>query len=1249
MKSYKDYPKLNNDRINFSKISGSLELPYLCEIQTESYRQFLSKGIDEVFKDVFPIESSNKQMFLVYDSFRLDEPKYSYLQCKEKDLTYSAPLTVRLGLSTSKQGEGAIYSDVFMGEIPLMTESGTFIVNGAERVIVSQIVRSPGAYLSKTVDQKNGLYVYNADLIPARGTWLEFERDTKGYLWVRIDRQRKMLATIFLKALGLENNKQKLVDIFGDRECITQTLTKDADTKDTMHALQIIFTKLKPGEPFTEEGLHSFLTQKFFDDKRYDLGSAGRFKYSGKLGIYNRLSGRILAEDLIDIEGKVRYKKGTLLTREIVESLQDEGFFEARKVVDFDMVDKDTGEIETSFDLAGAHLYHIDCNRKLKDTRIIEKVTESGEVLKREVTNSYVNIVKVYASENKDLVSTIIGTDLDLENGKYPVSRVTVSDILAIFSYFLNLMDGFGSVDDIDHLSNRRIRCVGELIQTQFRIGLTKMAKNVTQKMSLTTGDSLKEVTPKTLVNIRPLASAIREFFSSSQLSQFMDQTNPLAELANKRRISALGPGGITRDRASMEVRDVHFTHYGRICPIETPEGQNIGLISNLSTYAKINKYGFIETPYRPVDKKTGKIGDKPSYFAAIDENNYVIAQATREDIKDGYLVGDKVVARYNGKNVLVNREEVDYIDESPTQIISVATACIPFLENDDNHRALMGANMQRQALPLLKPHAPYVGTGLENKIAHDCGLAVTAVNDGIVTYSDSKTIKVQEKDGERTYTLQKFEGSNQGTCINQTSIVKIGDKVKKSQIIADGPSMDNGDLALGQNVLIAFMTWEGYNYEDAVIMSDRLVKDDVYTSIHIEAYEVECRDTKNGKELITADVPNAGEKAKQNLDSKGVVVIGTDVKEGDILVGKVTPKGQSEPTPDQRLLDAIFGDKSKEGKDTSLRVPHGGAGTVLAVKYFSKENHDELAPGVLEKIRVYVVQKRKISEGDKMSGRHGNKGVISCIVPQEDMPFLEDGTPVDILLNPQGIPSRMNIGQVLEVHLGMACDKLGGVKIATPVFDGISDEEIRQMMDEANCPKDGKYALYDGRTGEKFDDRINVGVMYMIKLVHMVDDKLHARATGPYSMVTQQPLGGKAQNGGQRFGEMEVWALEAYGAAYTLQEMMTIKSDDIAGRRKAYESIVKAKPLPTPSIPEAFKVLTKELQGLALDVELRDVNGKLIDMDALARESQKEQKKSLSNMRNFGNAPDTVSKDVEADYMEEFDTGNDTIDDLLN
>ena len=1189
MKSYKDYPRLNNDRINFSKISGHLDLPYLCEIQTDSYKSFLKDGIDEVFKDVFPIVSNNEDLTLEYRSFRLEEPKFSYLQCKDKDLTYSAPLTVTLALLDKNNKGQIVSSDVFMGDIPLMTDSGTFIVNGAERVIVSQIVRSPGAYLSKTLDTKNGLYVYNADLIPSRGTWLEFESDTKGFLWVRIDRQRKMPVTILLKALGFVNEKD-IKNLFGDREVLNRTWEKDpvkiegsAKTIEVA-ALTYIFTKLKPGEPFTDEGVHKFLVQKFFDEKRYDLGRAGRFKYKNKLGIYNRLIDRILAEDLIDANGEVKYTKGTLLTREMVEELQNEEFFEK-----------------------GAH----------------QKVLKVNDQLDN---NSVVNVVKVYNNENKDLVSHVIGTDLNLK-----ISRVTISDIVAIFSYFLNLMDGFGSVDDIDHLSNRRIRCVGELIQTQFRIGLTKMAKSVTQKMSITTGDSLREVTPKSLINIRPLSSAIREFFASSQLSQFMDQTNPLAELANKRRISALGPGGITRDRASMEVRDVHFTHYGRICPIETPEGQNIGLINNLATYAKVDKYGFIETPYRRVDKETGKISEETEYFSAADENNHYIAQATRDDIKDGYLVGERVVARYNGQNVLVDRHQVDFIDESPMQIVSVATACIPFLENDDNHRALMGANMQRQALPLLRPHAPFIGTGLENKIAHDCGLAIISVDDGIVTYSDAKQIRIMEKDGERTYHLQKFERSNQGTCINQTSIVKVGDQVKKGQIIGDGPSMDNGDLALGQNVTIAFMTWEGYNYEDAVIMSDRLVKEDVYTTIHIEQYEVECRETKNGKEMITPDVPNIGDKGKMNLDSDGIVIVGTDVKEGDILVGKVTPKGQSEPTPDQKLLDAIFGDKSKDGKDTSLRVPHGGAGTVLAVKVFSRENKDELSPGVIKKIRVYIVQKRKISEGDKMSGRHGNKGVISCIVPQEDMPFMEDGTPVDILLNPQGVPSRMNIGQVLEVHLGMACKKLGGLKVATPVFDGISNDEIINMMEEAKCSKDGKYTLYDGRTGEKFDDRINVGVMYMIKLVHMVDDKLHARATGPYSMVTQQPLGGKAQNGGQRFGEMEVWALEAYGAAYTLQEMMTIKSDDRVGRRKTYESIIKGHPLPTPSIPEAFKVLTKELQGLALNVELRDKNGKVIDMDQLARETQKEEQQSLRNVKNMvGENSISVDEDEE-------------------
>ena len=1190
MKSYRDYPKINNDRINFSKIGGTLELPYLVEIQTESYKNFLDYGIEEVFKDVFPIDNYAGNMSVVYNSFRLDEPKHTFLECKEKDLTYSAPLTVNLRLLDKTTGE-FVDSDVFMGEIPLMTESGTFIVNGAERVIVSQIVRSPGAYLSKTFDNKFGKYVYNADLIPSRGTWLEFESDVKGILWVRIDRQRKMPATILLKALGIDKNED-IFALFGERDSLKLTLGKEGSITSSTIALKEIFRKLKPGEPITEDGVHSFIVQKFFDAKRYDLGRAGRFKYAKKLGIYNRLIGRYLAEDLVDVNGVSKYTKGTYLTKEMVDALEEEEFFEK-----------------------GAHTYDININTRLD---------EYGTV----------NMVKVYANEKKDVISNVIGTDLNLS-----VSRVTISDMIAIFSYFMNLMDGFGSVDDIDNLSNRRIRAVGELIQTQFRIGLTKMAKNITSKMTVTTGET-KEITPKSLINIRPLASAIREFFASSQLSQFMDQTNPLAELANKRRISALGPGGITRDRASMEVRDVHFTHYGRICPIETPEGQNIGLINNLATYAKINKYGFIETPYRLVDKETGNILEKTVYLSADEELNHVIAQATREDIKDHKLANDKVVARYNGKNILADKKDVDYIDESPKQIVSVAAACIPFLENDDNTRALMGANMQRQALPLLKPHAPFVGTGIEHNIAHDCGLAVVAGNDGVCTYVDSTQIKVKEENGERTYQLQKYERSNQGTCINQRSIVKIGDSIKKGQIIADGPSMDNGDLALGQNVVVAFMTWEGLNYEDAVIMSERLVKDDVYTTIHIESYEIECRDTKNGAEVITPDVPNQGIDAKAHLDDDGIVYPGTDVKEGDILVGKVTPKGSSEPAPDQKILDAILGDRSKDGKDTSLRVPHGGAGTVLDVKVFTRENGDELSPGVLKKVRVYVAQKRKISEGDKMSGRHGNKGVISRIVPVEDMPYLPDGTPVDILLNPQGVPSRMNIGQILEVHLGMACKALGGLKVATPVFDGISNDEIMEMMKEAKMPSDGKYTLYDGRTGEKFDDRINVGVMYMIKLVHMVDDKLHARATGPYSMVTQQPLGGKAQNGGQRFGEMEVWALEAYGAANILQEMITIKSDDRVGRRKTYEAIIKGKPLPKPSIPEAFKVLTKELMGLGMDVELFGKDGKVIDMDSLARQTQQEEQRSMRAVRNIGNENSSTEKNSEVyDDVDVLDT----------
>ena len=1180
METYKNYPILNNGRINFSKISGNLEVPYLVEIQTDSYKSFLTDGIKEALEDAFPIANPSKTLTVHYVKHELGKCEISPTECKQRNLTYAAPLTVTLRLYDSATQQYT-ESDVFMGTIPLMTDSGTFIFNGSEKVIVSQIVRSPGAYLSKSFDNHLGKYLYNADLIPGRGTWLEFENDSKNFLWVRIDRQRKIPATVILKALGFGSDDD-IFGLFGHRASLEQTLIKDKDIDSPEKALREIFKKLKPGEPYTEEGGVKFLVQKFFDQTKYDLGRAGRFKYNAKLGIYNRLAGRILAENLCNADGEIVYVKGTELTKEMVDDLKEQEFFEK-----------------------GAHLVDL---RKKCFKPLLKSICETNEI---EDDSCYVNMVKVYATNKKDVESIVIGTDL---NSTY--SRVIISDIIAVFSYFMNLMDGFGDTDDIDNLSNRRIKCVGELIQNQFRIGLSKLTKNAIGKMSISQMEKDSTFSVKSLINIKPLTSAIREFFASSQLSQFMDQTNPLAELANKRRISAFGPGGLTRDRASMEVRDVHSTHYGRICPIETPEGQNIGLINNLATYAKVDQYGFIQTPYRLVDKTTGKISDEVVYLTAADEVNHVIAQATRDDIKDGYLNGDKVVARFNGENILANREDVDFIDESPMQVVSVAAACIPFLENDDNTRALMGANMQRQALPLLRPHAPYVGTGLEHRIAHDCGLAVVAVEDGVVSYVDSTQIRIKESEGQRTYKLQKFVGSNQGTCINQRAIVHKGDKVKKNQIIADGPSMENGDLALGQNVTVAFMTWDGLNYEDAVIMSDRLVKDDVYTTIHIESYEIECRDTKNGVETITPDVPNIKAEHKSHLDARGIVVPGTDVKEGDILVGKVTPKGTSEPTPDQKLLDAIFGDKSKDGKDSSLRVPHGGAGTVLSVQIFTRENGDELPAGVNEKIKVYIVQKRKITEGDKMSGRHGNKGVISRIVPECDMPYLEDGTPVDIILNPQGVPSRMNIGQILEVHLGMALKKLGGVKIATPVFDGISNDEINDLMKQAGMPKDGKYTLYDGRTGEKFDERINVGVMYMIKLVHMVDDKIHARATGPYSMVTQQPLGGKAQNGGQRFGEMEVWALEAYGAANTLQEMMTIKSDDRVGRKKAYESIIKGKPLPRPSIPEAFKVFTKELMGLALDVELRDKNGKLLDMDQIARQTKKEEERANHALR---------------------------------
>ena len=1194
--------KLNNDRYDYSRFSGNLPLPNLVEIQTKSYEEFKEKGLDEVFKESFPINNYADTLSIDYVSVRLGEPKHPLHECKAQDLTYCVPIYVTLRLNHKATGE-IQEAEVYMSDFPLMTKSGTFIVNGAERVIVSQLVRSPGAYLSK--EMKAGKSLYEADLIPGRGTWLQFESDNKDILSVRIDRQRKMHATILLRALGIESDDD-IISLFGHNEALELTISKDDDlkVKTAKTALVEIFRKMKPGEPITEEGTVNFLVQKFFDPKRYDLGRAGRYKYIKKLGVYSRLANRTLAENLISSEGEIRFKKGYTLTPEDVEDLRNEDFFEK-----------------------GAHLHVLKVNERLDD-------------------HGNVNIVKVYKSQKEKKICPIIGTDLNSTS-----SHVTISDIVAVFSYFLNVMDGFGNTDDIDHLGNRRIRCVGELIQNQFRIGLGKMVKTVQQKMSIS---DLGNVKPKALINPRPLTASIREFFASSQLSQFMDQTNPLAELTNKRRLSALGPGGLTRDRASTEVRDVHVSHYGRICPIETPEGQNIGLINNLASYAKINKFGFIETPYRKVDKANHIVLNDAKdsiYMSADEEWNYVIAEANINLSPKGEILDDEVVARFKGENVMAKKEEVDFVDVSPKQIVSIAAGCIPFLENDDTMRALMGANMQRQALPLLKPHAPIVGTGLEHQIARDSGLAVVAAEEGVVTYSDSRNIEILEKGQSlpRTYYLQKFERSNQGTCVNQHSLVKVGDHVAKGQIIADGPAMENGDLALGQNVTIAFMTWNGYNYEDAVIMSERLVKDDTYTSVHIEKYELECRSIpKLGDEEITADIPNVSTEAKAHLDERGIVVIGTEVKEGDILVGKVTPRGQTEATPEEKLLMAIFAEKTNEGKDASLRVPHGGAGIVLDVKIFRREGKSkdvELPPGVNEVVRVYIVQKRKISEGDKMSGRHGNKGVISRILPECDMPFLPDGTPVDIMLNPLGVPSRMNIGQILEVHLGFALRKLG-YKIATPVFDGITNDEIFAMMEAAKMDKDGKTILFDGTTGERFDERITVGCMYMIKLVHMVDDKLHARSTGPYSLVTQQPLGGKAQNGGQRFGEMEVWALEAYGAAHVLQEIITIKSDDRVGRRKTYEAIIKGQELPKPGIPEAFKVLVKELQALSMNVELLDQDGQTIDMDALAKESEKEERRINSNIRNLiGEGATESVVDVEAIGLTTH-TGDDKFDD---
>ena len=1137
-------------RRSYARINEVLELPNLIEIQSDSYQWFLDEGLREMFRDISPIEDFAGNLSLEFLDYTLQEPKYSVSEARAHDANYSAPIYVKLRLINKETGE-VKDQEVFFGDFPLMTEMGTFIINGAERVIVSQLVRSPGVYFNLKID-KNGRESFGSTLIPNRGAWLEFETDAKNITYVRIDRTRKIPLSVLVRALGFGSDDQ-ILDIFGSNESLNLTLEKDihknASDSRTEEALKDVYERLRPGEPKTADSSRSLLTARFFDPKRYDLAAVGRYKVNKKLSLKTRLFNQTVAETLIDSEtGEIIVEAGTLLDRDQMNKLEEH---------------LDNGLNNVTF-------------YPSEDGVVPEPIT--------------LQIVKVYSKEDPERIVNVIGNGNVLEDHKH----VTPADILASMSYFFNLQEGIGNVDDIDHLGNRRIRSVGELLQNQYRIGLSRMERVVRERMSI---QDMSTVTPQQLINIRPVVASIKEFFGSSQLSQFMDQTNPLGELTHKRRLSALGPGGLTRDRAGYEVRDVHYSHYGRMCPIETPEGPNIGLINSLSSFAKVNKFGFIETPYRRVDRETGKVTEHIDYLTADEEDNYVIAQANAPLNEDGTFTNDIVLARYKDENLEMSVSRVDYMDVSPKQVVAVATACIPFLENDDSNRALMGANMQRQAVPLIKPDAPLVGTGMEHVTARDSGAAMICKNDGIVEYVDADQIRVRRDNGALDkYSVIKFQRSNSGTSYNQNPIVSKGDRVDKGEILADGPSMDQGEMALGQNPVVAFMTYDGYNFEDAIIMSERLVKDDVYTSIHIEEYESEARDTKLGPEEITRELPNVGDDALKNLNEMGIIRIGAEVKDGDLLVGKVTPKGVTELSAEERLLHAIFGEKAREVRDTSLRVPHGGGGIVHDVKIFTREAGDELSPGVNMLVRVYIVQKRKINVGDKMAGRHGNKGVVSLILPEEDMPFLPDGTPVDIMLNPLGVPSRMNIGQVFETHMGMAARRLG-IRIATPVFDGVREEDLWATVKEAGMAADAKTVLYDGRTGEPFDNRVTVGVMYMIKLAHMVDDKLHARSTGPYSLVTQQPLGGKAQFGGQRFGEMEVWALEAYGAAYTLQEILTYKSDDVVGRVKTYEAIVKGEPIPTPGVPESFRVLVKELQSLGLDMKVLDAQDEEIEL----------------------------------------------------
>ena len=1228
--SYKNvvYGK-NRVRRNYSRVQTNVELPDLIEVQTKSFSWFITTGIKELFKELSPIRDHGEKLELYFEDFEFDEPKYTIPQAKRNDVNYSRPLKVDVRLVNKETGE-IKEQKIFLGEIPMMTPWGTFVINGAERVIVTQIIRSAGVFYSSDVDKKSGQIQFYGQIIPTRGAWIEFEMGTKDIWYAKLDRSKKIPLTTFLRALGLNSNKE-IIELFGKNRFMMNTFDKD-DTFGSDDALEQLYDKLRPGEKSTPDGARNYLGSRLFDTRRYDLASVGRYKVNKKLDVLERLVGlglnkchlarplNVLNKDTLEVEEK--YASGTIITSDVFaflkqnrDLLRTTRFYDQTiegLIGDFPVLhieyENDFNATETKQLINDfSFIKELGFGKCKIRQNIVNKQTgevflEDGDIINQEAYEFLINNQELFLEPKQYVNLEILDIEYEREHGvlesirlvgndqREMANHVTLSDILASVSYYINLHDGIGRTDDIDHLGNRRLRLIGELLQNQFRIGLTKMEKNVRDRMS--TSSDNRNIIPQNLINIRTLTSSIREFFGSSQLSQFMDQINPLSELTHKRRLSALGAGGLTRDRAGFEVRDVHVSHYGRICPIETPEGQNIGLINSLATYARVDQYGFIETPYLKVIQREGKrplITEEKVYLTADKEEQYYIAQANINVNDRREIVDDIVIARYFGDTIEVIKEKIDLIDVSPKQIVSVSTACIPFLEHDDANRALMGANMQRQAIPLLRPEAAFVATGIEAKAAKDSGVAVVCQADGEVVFVDAKKIIIREEAGNlHEYSLLKYERSNHSTCVNQKPIVKKGEKVSKDDILADGASMDKGEMALGRNVTIAFMTWNGYNYEDAIVMSERLVQDDVYTSIHIEKYEVEVRDTKLGKEEITRDLENDRKDAIANLDEMGIVRLGAEVKEGDILVGKVTPKGQTDPTPEERLSHALFSDNSKDVRNTSLRVPHGGGGIVHRIEHFRRKDGDELNPGVNEVVRVYIVQKRKITEGDKMAGRHGNKGVISRILPQEDMPYMADGTPIDIMLNPQGIPSRLNIGQVLEIHLGMAAKKLG-TYIATPVFDGVKNEDLIQIMKEAQMDPDGKTILRDGQTGKVYDNRISVGVMYMIKLAHMVDDKLHARSEGPYTLVTQQPMGGKAQNGGQRFGEMEVWALEAYGAAYTLREMLTIKSDDIVGRNKVYKAIVDGENVPNPGIPESFRVLVKELQGLGISVKLID------------------------------------------------------------